>query len=205
MNSKYAIIHKKGVIMLILFVTSPWPSFYKKGMKTWEIRSYPIEYRGDILLVESKTNKAICKMTLVNCITLNKELWEMNFDKHRTSCSFEELPYRTPNGNAYAWIMANPVSVMDNTIINRPNKKPYFVSNDDYIFTRLSASIQFNTERLACKFIGNRMLIYWIKRNYFALVAIVDLSSNSTQIITTEIQENEQQQILNQLLPNFQP
>lgn len=69
--------------MLGIFVKTPWPDFYKKGMKTWEIRSYPIDYRGDVLLIESGTNKAICKMSLIDCIPLTKERWEMNFEKHR--------------------------------------------------------------------------------------------------------------------------
>lgn len=56
--------------MLGIFVKTPWPDFYKKGMKTWEIRSYPIDYRGDVLLIESGTNKAICKMSLIDCIPL---------------------------------------------------------------------------------------------------------------------------------------
>ena len=28
--------------MLALYVVDPWPSFYAKGMKTWEIRSYSV-------------------------------------------------------------------------------------------------------------------------------------------------------------------
>lgn len=71
--------------MLSLYVTDPWPNFYSKGMKTWEIRSYPTDYRGDILIVSSHTNTVVCKMNVVNCFPLTKELWEMNFDKHRTS------------------------------------------------------------------------------------------------------------------------
>ena len=88
--------------MLGIFVRSPWPDFYKKGMKTWEIRSYPTDYRGDVLLIESGTNKIICKMYLKECLPLTKERWEMNFEKHRTSCSYEELPYRKDNSPAYA-------------------------------------------------------------------------------------------------------
>lgn len=49
-------------------------------MKSWEIRSYPTDYRGDILIIESKTNRAICKMKLTDCIPLTKERWEMNFE-----------------------------------------------------------------------------------------------------------------------------
>ena len=55
--------------MLGLFVKKPWPSFYKKGMKSWEIRSYPTDYRGDILIIESETNRAICKMKLTDSLS----------------------------------------------------------------------------------------------------------------------------------------
>lgn len=39
---------------------------------------------------------------LVDCIPLNKERWEMNFEKHRTSCDCECLPYRKDTSPAYA-------------------------------------------------------------------------------------------------------
>lgn len=54
--------------MLALYVVDPWPSFYTKGMKTWEIRSYPTDYRGDVLIVSFHTNKVVCKMTLRDCV-----------------------------------------------------------------------------------------------------------------------------------------
>ena len=35
------------------------------------------------------------------------------------------------------------------------------------------------------------MLLYWMKKNYFALVGVVNLESNTTQIITAEIKPEE--------------
>lgn len=65
--------------MLGLFVAKPWPSFYRKGMKTWEIRTYPTDYHGDIVLIESHSNIIVCKMQLNDCIPLSKERWKMNY------------------------------------------------------------------------------------------------------------------------------
>ena len=184
--------------MLALFVTSPWPSFYRKGIKSWEIRSYPIEYRGDIIIVESKTNKVICKMQLTDCIPLNKERWEMNFEKHRTSCSYEDLPFKK-DGPAYAWILSNP-SLFDNEIIiHRPNTKPYIYIEDSIISESCEHPITFHPERIACKFIGDTMLLYWMKKNYFALIAVVNLSNGHTQLITAEISQDEIDYILSQI------
>ncbi len=43
------------------------------------------------------------------------------------------------------------------------------------------------------------MLLYWMKKNYFALIAIVNLVSGSTQIITSEILPSEVDFIISQL------
>lgn len=59
--------------MLGVFVTQPCPLFYSKGMKTWEIRSYLTDYRGKSAIIDLKTNKVICVMTLTNCVPLTKE------------------------------------------------------------------------------------------------------------------------------------
>lgn len=72
--------------MLALYVVDPWPSFYTKGMKTWEIRSYPTDYRGDVLIVSFHTNKVVCKMTLRDCVPLTKELWEIPQSEDDTLC-----------------------------------------------------------------------------------------------------------------------
>lgn len=57
----------------------------------------------------------------------------------------------------------------------------------------------FKAERIACKFIEDTMLLYWMKKNYFALIAIVNLVSGSTQIITSEILPSEVDFIISQL------
>ena len=43
------------------------------------------------------------------------------------------------------------------------------------------------------------MLVYWLKKNYFALVAMTDLSTYATRIITDEIGQNEIDYIIAQL------
>lgn len=105
--------------MLGLFITESWSSFYSKGMKTWEIRNYPTDYRGDIALIESHSNIIVCKMQLNDCIPLSKERWEMNYEKHRTTCSYENLPYRKNGSPAYAWILSDPVVFDEEIVISR--------------------------------------------------------------------------------------
>lgn len=185
--------------MLGLFVTSPWSSFYSKGMKTWEIRSYPTDYRGAIAIIDSKSNMVICQMHLKNCIPLNKERWEMNFEKHRTSCDYESLPYRRNNSPAYAWVLECPVKFEDTITICRRDKKPYMDIDSSIFIGKKSSPISFFSERLACKFIGQTMLVYWLKKNYFALVAISDLASGNTKLVTDEIAENELEYVISQL------
>ncbi len=185
--------------MLGLFVTNPWPMFYNKGMKTWEVRSYPTDYRGPIAIIDSKSNNLICQMYLKDCIPLNKERWEMNFEKHRTSCDYDSLPYRKGSSPAYAWVLEKPIKYEDTITLCRKGKKPY-MDIDSSIFNGKKANpISFVSERLACKFLGQTMLIYWLKKNYFALVAVSDLASGNTRLVTDEIAENEIEYVISQL------
>lgn len=183
---------------MVLFVTQPWPHFYNNCMKSWEIRSYPIDFRGDVLIVESKTNKVICKMTLTNCVSLTKELWEMNFEKHRTMSSYEALPYKK-DGCAFAWVLTNPVFYNETIKIDRPNKKPYFFLDDEFLKDKTYKEEKIECERLACKFLNQYMLIYWIKQTYFALVGVVDMSCGDFRLVTSEIEEDEIEYIVNQI------
>lgn len=187
--------------MIVLFVKKTWTPFYKKGMKTWEIRKYPINYRGDILLVESGSNNIICKMTLTDCIPLSKKRWEMNYEKHRTTCSYEELPYRNNSSPGYAWILNNPELVSNPPIITRIDSAPYFTINDSMLNASTYSPIAFKAERIACKFIGDTMLLYLLQKDYFALVAITDLSTQHTQIITSEISSDSEDSVIHQLVP----
>lgn len=185
--------------MLGLFVKKNWSSFYSKGMKTWEIRSYPIQYRGDILVIESGSNKAICKAFLKECIPLTKQHWEMNFEKHRVLCSYEKLPYRQNNAVAYAWVLERFSTIDERVIVPRCSSKPYIQLSDDFVNSYRMHLTNFKAERIACKFIEDTMLLYWMKKNYFALIAIVNLVSGSTQIITSEILPSEVDFIISQL------
>ena len=185
--------------MLGLFVTEPWPSFYRKGMKTWEIRTYPTDYRGDIVLIESHSNIIICKMQLNDCIPLSKERWEMNYEKHRTTCSYEDLPYRKNGSPAYAWILSDPIIFDEEIVISRSNSKPYIQLDNSLLAGKTTRSFDFSSERIACKFLGDTMLLYWMKKSYFALIAVVNLSTGNTQLITAEIAPEDVNYILNQL------
>lgn len=185
--------------MLGLFVTNPWPSFYNKGMKTWEIRSYPTDYRGAIAIIDSKSNTVICQMCLKDCIPLNKERWEMNFEKHRTSCDYESLPYRKNGSPAYAWVLENPIKFKENITLYRKDRKPYMDIDAAIFDGKASTPISFVSERLACKFLGQTILIYWLKKNYFALVAISDLASGNTKLVTDEITDDEIEYVISQL------
>ena len=185
--------------MLALFVKQPWPLFYRKGMKSWEIRSYPTNYRGSIAIIDSESNEVICQMQLVDCIALNKELWEMNFEKHRTSCDYEHLPYRKNDSPAFAWVLSNPIIYESSIMVTRTNRKPYIEIDSSIFSGHLSAPVHFSPERLACKFLGQTMLIYWLKKQYFALVAFSNLLTGETQLVTDEISDNEATYIITQL------
>ena len=185
--------------MMGLFVTHPWPLFYKKGMKTWEIRSYPTDYRGKVLIIESKTNTVISLVELIDCVPLSRELWEMNFEKHRVSYPFDSLPYKKRDGNVYAWVLKNPAVFDEKCNVTRSDSRPYITLEDNYLDGKKYHPIDVKNERLACKFLGDTMLVYWLKNNYFALIAIVDVTTGTTKVITTEIKENEVDYVLEQI------
>lgn len=186
--------------MLGIFVKNPWPSFYKRGMKTWEIRNYSTDYRGDVLIIESMTNQVVCKMTLKDCIPLNKERWEMNYEKHRTTCSYENLPYRKNGSSAFAWVLESPTLLSTQLIIRRIDSRPFIQLPESILNNHQLHPITFNAERIACKFIGDNMFLYWIKKTYFALVSITNTTSGYTQLITSEITSDEAEFMLEQLI-----
>lgn len=74
-----------SLVILGLFVINPWPLFYTKGMKTWKMGNYSTNYRDPLVLIASKSHTSVCQIQLSDCIPLNKERWEMNFENHRTS------------------------------------------------------------------------------------------------------------------------
>lgn len=185
--------------MMGLFVTHPWPLFYKKGMKTWEIRSYPTEYRGKLLIIESKTNTVISLVELIDCVPLSKELWEMNFEKHRVSCPFDVLPYRKTNGDAFAWVIKNNAVFDEKYKITRSDNRPYITLEEQFLNGKKFHPIDVKSERLACKFLGDTMLMYWLRKNYFALIAVVDIPTGTTKIITDEIKDTEVDYVIEQI------
>lgn len=92
-----------------------------------------------------------------------------------------------------------PYSINEPLSVQRSNSQPCIEVSDSILKNITITPIDFSSERLACKFIGDTMLLYWMKRNYFALVGIINLKTNDTQIITAEIAPDEVDYIINQL------
>lgn len=187
--------------MLGIFVKDIWSSFYIKGMKTWEIRPYTTNYRGPVVLINSKNNLCLCIMQLVDCIPLSKERWEMNYEKHRTLSSYETLSYKTESSPGYAWVLKNPYFINDNIRIERRDRRPIIEVNEQMIPSNILSPITFTSERIACKFVGSTMFLYWLRKNYFSLIALIDLNNNDTSLITSEIAPSEKDYIVQQLIP----
>lgn len=138
-------------------------------------------------------------MVLQDCIPFTKERWEMNYEKHRTSCSYENLPYGEQDSPAYAWVLSSPIQFDKIIHIERTTNKPYFFINEKIVLGHKTFPIVFKAERIACKFLGDTMLLYWMKKNYFALIGITNLTSNNTQILTSEISQSEADYIISQI------
>lgn len=83
-----------------LIIKPNWGNLILDGKKTWEIRSSSTNIRGRIGIAFSGTSAVWGTVNLVNCIKLNKEVFESNKDKHQIDYNFEELPYK----NVYAWV-----------------------------------------------------------------------------------------------------
>lgn len=187
--------------VLGIYIKRPWPSFYKSGMKTWDIRSYSTNYRGSAVLIESETNHIICIANLVDCIELSKQRWEMNFDKHRVSCSFEDLPYFNTEGKAYAWVLGNLKEPLSQIELPRLSRKPihYFdltrIQNVDY------TDISCKKERFIIKPFGEYLQVFWIQQKYLALVAVIDRKNGKTLFIEKEIEKKDINRLKSELIP----
>lgn len=155
------LMHEEEI--MCLFVTKPWPLFYEKAMKEWDVRAYSTDYRGPILIVESKTNKVVCLMDLVDCIPLTKELWENNYDKHRVQSSFENLPYNKGTDKpAVAWVLKNPRSFKNEITIPRKGRSPYIYIDKSIISENETSTIKgYRHEHILCRFDNNEMVLYW--------------------------------------------
>lgn len=97
---------------------------------------------------------------------------------------------------AYAWILTNPIKYTDTISIQRLDKKPYINLDESLFIKKTTKPIEFNSERLACKFLGQTMFIL---KKYFALVTISDLLTGETKLVADEIANNEGEYVISQL------
>lgn len=88
--------------MKAISIRQPWASLIAQGKKTIETRPRPTNYRGDILIVSSKTptgggalplGKALCIAKIVDCRPLTKE------DEKATKVKFLE--------GVFAWVLSD--------------------------------------------------------------------------------------------------
>ncbi|MGV8119629.1 MAG: ASCH domain-containing protein [Candidatus Xenobiia bacterium LiM19] len=85
--------------MKALSVKDPWATAILNGEKTIELRSWPTQYRGDILICASSSpktensGKAICIVKLADCRPMQKA------DENASLCDFDEY--------TYSWILEN--------------------------------------------------------------------------------------------------
>lgn len=186
---------------LSIYIKKPWPLFYKNGMKTWDIRSYPTNYRGIVLLIESETNRLVCIASLIDCLELSKQRWEMNFDKHRVSSSYEDLPYHNAEGKVYAWVLDKLKAPIMQKEIPRVSSKPTQYFNLSTIQNIALSDIYLKRERFIIKPFGKFLQIFWIQQKYLALVAIIDTERNKTQLVENEIEKKDVILIKSELIP----
>lgn len=92
---------KKGLI-----IKEPWISLILMGKKTWEIRNTNTKTRGKIYLIKSKSGMIFGEANLVDCIKINKEIYENNRDKHYIG---KDFPIYYDFDEMYAWILENPI------------------------------------------------------------------------------------------------
>lgn len=87
--------------MKALSVRQPWASMIAQGTKTIETRTWPTDYRGDLLIVSSKkpeiaglpAGKALCVVQLVDCRPMTTH------DESAARCQWYD--------GAWAWCIEN--------------------------------------------------------------------------------------------------
>ena len=91
--------------MKCLIIKPYWADLILKGEKTLELRGSNTKIRGRIGIIKSKTGKVFGEVDLVDCIKLTDEDFYTLVDKHKVTCSREDISYK----NIYAWVIENPV------------------------------------------------------------------------------------------------
>lgn len=95
-----------------LSVKQPWANMIASGEKTIETRAWPTDYRGDLLIVSSKTPRiepagyAIAVARLVDCRHMTKR------DEIRARC----LVYP----GAYAWVLIDIRPITPTPVTGKP-------------------------------------------------------------------------------------
>ena len=166
---------------LALFVTKDYTQLYARGLKTWDIRTYTTNYRGDIYIVESKSNRIIAILELKDCILLDKEMWEMNYHKHRVLSNFEYLSYNQNGKHAYAWEMEYKYILDDPVSIKRTSRSPYIYVDEINIEDYKHHTPNFEPKQLLIKDlpIDNETLyrvgIFLLDNNYLHFIMYYDM------------------------------
>ena len=104
--------------MKVLTIKQPWATLIAEGLKEYEFRSWKTNYRGDILIhagagidkdamkrfknlnLEYPTKKILAKVTIIDCILLDKEI-------NKKICDKNPLVYGTKDRDGYAWKLSN--------------------------------------------------------------------------------------------------
>lgn len=89
---------KKGI-----YIKKPWTDLILDGKKIWELRGSNTKIREKIYIIESKTSLIVGECRIIDSISLSKEDFLNNRDKHQVNKNFEEIPYK----NLFAWILSD--------------------------------------------------------------------------------------------------
>lgn len=84
------------------------------GKKTWEIRGSKTHKRGKIGLIQSGSGTIVGECELVDCVSLTKEEYLKNKDKHQSLNA--NLTYK----KTYAWVLKNPKRYNEPKKYNHP-------------------------------------------------------------------------------------
>ena len=104
--------------MKVLTIKQPWATLIAEGLKEYEFRSWETNYRGNILIhagagidkdamkrfkdlnLEYPTKKILAKVTITDCILLDKEM-------NKKISNENPLVYGTNDRDGYAWKLTN--------------------------------------------------------------------------------------------------
>ena len=84
-----------------LIIKGKWLDKIFAKKKVWEIRSSPTNIRGRIFLIKSGSGMVVGECNIVDCIKLDKQLFEQGRKYHAIEDAFEKLSYKHP----YAWVI----------------------------------------------------------------------------------------------------